>query len=39
VLIAPDAATVGSRLAMAKAALEQLAIALDLLGIDTPERM
>jgi len=37
VLIAPDAATRGSRLS--QAALDQLEIALDLLGIDTPERM
>lgn len=39
VLAAPDAATRGSRLALCKAALDQLEIALDLLGIDTPERM
>ena len=39
VLIAPDEATRGSRLALAKATLDQLVIALDLLGIDTPERM
>ncbi|WP_426040374.1 arginine--tRNA ligase [Brevundimonas sp. TWP2-3-4b1] len=39
VLIAPDAATRGSRLALSKAALEQLETALNLLGIDTPERM
>ena len=39
VLIAPDAATRGSRLALSKAALEQLKTALNLLGIDTPERM
>ena len=39
VLIAPDAATRGSRLALSKAALDQLEAALDLLGIDTPERM
>jgi len=39
VLIAPDAATRGSRMALSKAALDQLEIALDLLGIDTPERM
>ncbi|MDP3404079.1 MAG: arginine--tRNA ligase [Brevundimonas sp.] len=39
VLIAPDAATVASRLALAKAALDQLEIALGLLGIDSPERM
>lgn len=39
VLIAPDETTRGSRLALSKAALDQLEIALDLLGIDTPERM
>ena len=39
VLIAPDAATKASRLALSKAALDQLEIALDLLGIATPERM
>ncbi|WP_396592762.1 arginine--tRNA ligase [Brevundimonas sp. R86498] len=39
VLIAPDAATVASRLALAKAALDQLESALDLLGIESPERM
>jgi arginyl-tRNA synthetase len=39
VLIAPDAATRGSRLALSKAALDQLEMALRLLGIDTPERM
>lgn len=39
VLIAPDEATRGSRLSLSKAALDQLEIALDLLGIDTPERM
>lgn len=39
VLIAPDAATRASRLALSKAALDQLEIALGLLGIDTPERM
>jgi arginyl-tRNA synthetase len=39
VLVAPDAATRGSRLALSKAALDQLEIALGLLGIDTPERM
>ena len=39
VLIAPDAATRDSRLALSKAALEQLETALTLLGIDTPERM
>lgn len=39
VLIAPDAETKASRLALSKAALDQLEIALDLLGIATPERM
>ena len=39
VLIAPDAETKASRLALSKAALDQLVIALSLLGIDTPERM
>jgi len=39
VLAAPDEASRGSRLALAKATLDQLVIALDLLGIDTPERM
>ncbi|MBA4803999.1 MAG: arginine--tRNA ligase [Brevundimonas sp.] len=39
VLAAPDLAVRGSRLALAKATLDQLVIALDLLGIDTPERM
>jgi arginyl-tRNA synthetase len=39
VLIAPDAATRGSRMALSKAALDQLETALRLLGIDTPERM
>ncbi|RZJ95451.1 MAG: arginine--tRNA ligase [Brevundimonas sp.] len=39
VLIAPDEATKGSRLALSKAALDQLAIALRLLGIESPERM
>ncbi|MBN8528061.1 MAG: arginine--tRNA ligase [Caulobacterales bacterium] len=39
VLAAPDAATRASRLALSKAALDQLEIALDLLGIATPERM
>jgi arginyl-tRNA synthetase len=39
VLIAPDAAAKASRLALSKAALDQLEIALDLLGIATPERM
>jgi arginyl-tRNA synthetase len=39
VLIAPDPATVSSRLALANAALDQLETALGLLGIDSPERM
>ncbi len=39
VLVAPDEATRGSRLALSKAALDQLETALNLLGIDTPERM
>ena len=39
VLAAPDAATRGSRLTLSKAVLDQLERALDLLGIDTPERM
>ncbi len=39
VLAAPDEATRASRLALSKAALDQLEIALDLLGIATPERM
>ena len=39
VLIAPDAATRDSRLALSKAALDQLETALTLLGIHTPERM
>ena len=39
VLMAPDAATRASRLALSKAVLDQLVIALDLLGIETPERM
>lgn len=39
VLIAPDEATKGSRLTLSKSALDQLEIALGLLGIDTPERM
>ena len=39
VLAAPDAATRGSRLTLSKAVLDQLETALDLLGIDTPERM
>jgi arginyl-tRNA synthetase len=39
VLVAPDPATRGSRLALSKAALDQLETALRLLGIETPERM
>ena len=39
ILVAPDAATKGSRLALAAASLHQLETALDLLGIQTPERM
>ena len=39
ILIAPDAATKGSRLALAAASLHQLETALELLGIETPERM
>ena len=39
VLVVPDEATRGSRLALSKAALDQLETALGLLGIDTPERM
>ncbi len=39
VLAAPDSATRGSRLALAKVALTQLETALDLLGIEAPERM
>ncbi len=39
VLAAPDHAARGSRLSLSKAALDQLEIALNLLGIDTPERM
>jgi len=39
VLIAADDATKRSRLALSKAALDQLETALGLLGIDTPERM
>jgi arginyl-tRNA synthetase len=39
VLVAPDEATRGSRLTLSKAVLDQLERALDLLGIDTPERM
>ncbi|HWD67235.1 MAG TPA: DALR anticodon-binding domain-containing protein, partial [Caulobacteraceae bacterium] len=39
VLAAPDGATRASRLAIAKLTLDQLELALDLLGIATPERM
>jgi arginyl-tRNA synthetase len=39
VLVASDEATRGSRLTLSKAVLDQLERALDLLGIDTPERM
>ena len=39
ILVAPDAATKGSRLALAAASLHQLETALDLLGIQTPDRM
>lgn len=39
ILVAPDEATKGSRLALAAASLHQLEQALDLLGIETPERM
>ena len=39
VLVAPDEPTKRSRLALSAAALRQLEIALNLLGIDTPERM
>ncbi|MFK4058026.1 arginine--tRNA ligase [Brevundimonas sp. NPDC046655] len=39
ILVAPDAATKSSRLALAAASLHQLETALDLLGIETPERM
>lgn len=39
VLVAPDEATKASRLALSQATLGQLVKALDLLGIDTPERM
>ncbi len=39
VLVAPDEATRASRLALSQATLGQLVKALDLLGIDTPERM
>jgi arginyl-tRNA synthetase len=39
VLAAPDAATRASRLGLAAAALKQLELALDLLGVSAPERM
>ena len=39
VLAAPDEATRASRLALSATTLRQLEIALDLLGIETPERM
>jgi arginyl-tRNA synthetase len=39
VLVAPDAASRGSRIALSQAALDQLELTLGLLGIDTPERM
>jgi arginyl-tRNA synthetase len=39
VLTAPDAATKASRLALCETTLRQLETALDLLGIETPERM
>jgi arginyl-tRNA synthetase len=39
VLAAPDEATRASRLALAAASLRQLETALDLLGVETPERM
>ncbi|MDZ4361895.1 arginine--tRNA ligase, partial [Brevundimonas sp.] len=39
ILVAPDAATKASRLALAGAALHQLETALDLLGITVPDRM
>jgi arginyl-tRNA synthetase len=39
VLSAPDEAARGSRLALSATTLRQLEIALDLLGIETPERM
>lgn len=39
ILVAPDATTKGSRLALAAASLHQLETALELLGIETPERM
>jgi arginyl-tRNA synthetase len=39
ILQAPDEETRASRLALAQATLKQLELALDLLGIETPERM
>jgi D-alanyl-D-alanine carboxypeptidase len=39
VLVAKDAATKASRLTLSATALRQLEMALDLLGIETPERM
>ena len=39
ILVAPDEATRGSRLALAAATLHQLETALRLLGIETPDRM
>ena len=39
VLIAPDDATRASRLGLSRASLAQLEAALDLLGLETPERM
>ena len=39
VLVAPEAASRGSRIALSQAALDQLELTLSLLGIDTPERM
>jgi arginyl-tRNA synthetase len=37
--VAKDAATKASRLTLSATALRQLEMALDLLGIETPERM
>jgi len=39
VLVAPDQATLRSRLALSAATLRQLETALDLLGVETPKRM
>ena len=39
VMTVPDVATRGSRLSLSRATLTQLELALNLLGIDTPERM